>query len=262
MIQSAPNNIHTSKNALAQTLRCLGISLLVHISVAIVMTRTIRQHDYKPDVITISLEQSFETVPVKTSSLIHKEQLQKLKLPDRKFESAVPPENPMKANSTLKQSVATEETASKGVSSPAAIPEIAELPKVRKEVIISPNGADLPVVKPTAETGTAIHANKEQREQEQRRQQLNKEHFEYIRTKVAGKTVYPPMARRMAWEGKAVVSFTIIKDGSIKNVMVTRGSGHSMLDQAALDAVKSAAPFLLPPVQSEISIPVQFTLYP
>lgn len=97
---------------------------------------------------------------------------------------------------------------------------------------------------------------------EQQRHELSKEHYEYIRTMVTGKTLYPPMARRMGWEGKTVVSFTIIHDGSIKNVRVTRGSGHGVLDQAALNAVKSASPFSLPPVQADITIPVQFTLYP
>src|SRR5271167_2224384 len=47
---------------------------------------------------------------------------------------------------------------------------------------------------------------------------------------------YPPLARQARVQGTVVLQAVIDKDGSIKDLTVT--SGHPMLVQAALDAVK------------------------
>ena len=48
--------------------------------------------------------------------------------------------------------------------------------------------------------------------------------------------IYPPLARQARVQGTVVLQAVIDKDGSIKDLTVT--SGHPMLIQAALDAVK------------------------
>ncbi len=62
-----------------------------------------------------------------------------------------------------------------------------------------------------------------------------------------------------------MVSFTVARDGSIKNAFVKEPSNFAMLNQAALDAIKQAAPFTEFPdgiVEEELNmvIPFSFTL--
>jgi len=93
-------------------------------------------------------------------------------------------------------------------------------------------------------------------------QRYVKEHFAYIRELVTKRLSYPPQARRMNWSGKTVVSFVIQEDGSIYGLNVVASSSHRILDQAALDTVRSVAPFPRPPVRAEIVLPVHFALQP
>jgi protein TonB len=74
--------------------------------------------------------------------------------------------------------------------------------------------------------------------------------------------VYPSLARAMRVEGTVVLAATISKNGTIENLRVV--SGSPMLQQAALDAVKTwlYRPYLLDgePVEVETTVSVIFTL--
>jgi protein TonB len=50
--------------------------------------------------------------------------------------------------------------------------------------------------------------------------------------------VYPPIARRRALEGRAVVRATVAADGAVASVELLRSSSHEVLDRTALDAVR------------------------
>jgi protein TonB len=73
---------------------------------------------------------------------------------------------------------------------------------------------------------------------------------------------YPPLARQARVQGSVVPQADISKDGTIQNLRVV--SGHPMLVQSALDAVKQwrYKPYFLngEPVEVETSITVNFTL--
>jgi periplasmic protein TonB len=73
---------------------------------------------------------------------------------------------------------------------------------------------------------------------------------------------YPPLARQARVQGAVVLQAVISKDGTIQNLRVV--SGHPMLVQSALDAVKQwrYKPYFLngEPVEVETSITVNFTL--
>jgi protein TonB len=76
------------------------------------------------------------------------------------------------------------------------------------------------------------------------------------------KPTYPPLARQARVQGAVVLQAVISKDGTIQNLRVV--SGHPMLVQSALDAVKQwrYKPYFLngEPVEVETSITVNFTL--
>jgi protein TonB len=74
--------------------------------------------------------------------------------------------------------------------------------------------------------------------------------------------VYPPLAKQARIQGTVVLDAVIAKDGTIQNLVVK--SGHALLIQAALDAVRQWVyqPTLLnsEPVEVSTEIEVHFTL--
>ena len=53
---------------------------------------------------------------------------------------------------------------------------------------------------------------------------------------------YPLPARDNGWEGDVVVRLEISANGDLAEVKVKRGSGHSALDEQALEMFRLAAP--------------------
>ena len=86
--------------------------------------------------------------------------------------------------------------------------------------------------------------------------------FAWIRDAIQHAIVYPATARRMAWEGKVVVAFRLLRDGSVRDVRVVQGSGRAVLDRGAIDAVRNASPFPRSPVEAEVITPVVYRLTP
>jgi len=84
--------------------------------------------------------------------------------------------------------------------------------------------------------------------------------FAWIRDAIQGAIAYPATARRMGWEGKVVVAFHLLLDGSVRDVRVVQGSGHAPLDRGAIDAVRNASPFPRSPVEAEVITPVVYRL--
>ncbi len=84
--------------------------------------------------------------------------------------------------------------------------------------------------------------------------------FAWIRDAIQGAIAYPATARRMGWEGKVVVAFQLLSDGSVQDVRVVQGSGHAALDRGAIDAVRNASPFPRSPVEAEVITPVVYRL--
>jgi len=72
---------------------------------------------------------------------------------------------------------------------------------------------------------------------------------------------YPPLARKMGWEGRVLISFRILPDGSVRDIRVVQGSGYAILDRNAVEAVRSASPFPRPQEATEIRTPVVYKLY-
>ena len=84
--------------------------------------------------------------------------------------------------------------------------------------------------------------------------------FARVRHAIQNAIAYPATARRMGWEGKVVVAFHLLPDGSVRDVRVVQGSGHASLDRGAIEAVRNASPFPRSPVEAEVITPVVYRL--
>jgi protein TonB len=75
---------------------------------------------------------------------------------------------------------------------------------------------------------------------------------------------YPTSARVDRAEGKVVVKAVIDEDGSISEVGVFQSSGHTALDEAAVETMRQAAPIHLPHPLGQprmtIKIPMSYRL--
>lgn len=87
-----------------------------------------------------------------------------------------------------------------------------------------------------------------------------KRNYRYIQRRIRDRLVYPAPARKAGIQGTANVSFTIHEDGRVSAVTVLKSSGHSILDEAAMETIYAASPFPKPPAPARIAIPIAFRL--
>lgn len=83
-----------------------------------------------------------------------------------------------------------------------------------------------------------------------------------LREKIERHRQYPRVAKRLGYQGTTTVSFALSHAGDLTLLKVTEPSGHSILDEAALEAVQNVTP-LKPPQTiggTAIEIPVAFEL--
>ncbi len=83
--------------------------------------------------------------------------------------------------------------------------------------------------------------------------------------KIAEAKFYPGIARDRGYEGQPVVAFTLNRRGELLELNLEKPSGYSVLDEAALQAVKAARPYpnipkLLKTNSIRFKLPVSFIL--
>jgi protein TonB len=72
-------------------------------------------------------------------------------------------------------------------------------------------------------------------------------YLEMVRLKIERHKKYPETATAKRVQGRVRVKFVITLEGGIREPRIAESSQHTALDEAALQAVKSAAPFPKPP---------------
>ena len=77
------------------------------------------------------------------------------------------------------------------------------------------------------------------------------DYFNKIRERIKANWIYPRQAGDRGIEGELLIEFHIAKDGRLSYIELRHSSGTTILDDAALTAVKLAQPF--PPVPDEIA---------
>ena len=92
----------------------------------------------------------------------------------------------------------------------------------------------------------------------QRRQYVNE-----VLTRTNRHSRYPRRALATRQQGLVMLDITLESDGRLKRVTVVQASAHSLLNKAAVRAVKKASPFPPPPASQELfslTVPVSFKL--
>ncbi len=64
-----------------------------------------------------------------------------------------------------------------------------------------------------------------------------------LRHKIEQYWEYPRTAAMRGWEGKLFIDFTVRRDGTLSDIRLVRSSRYPVLDDAAITALKLAAPF-------------------
>jgi periplasmic protein TonB len=86
-------------------------------------------------------------------------------------------------------------------------------------------------------------------------------YLEMVRSRIETRKRYPQQARASFKEGRVLVRFTVAADGGIRSLGVGKSSKTKVLDEAALQAVRSAAPFPAPPRRLfKGEIPLELTI--
>lgn len=86
------------------------------------------------------------------------------------------------------------------------------------------------------------------------------ENFSYIRNMVMKKISYPFSAKKMGIHGRVTVSFVVTDSGCVEELKVVESSGHGILDDSAVEAVKQAEPFPKPMAAVKIILPITYRL--
>ncbi len=137
-------------------------------------------------------------------------------------------------------------------ASSQAVAESQEAPAVQESPRVA-SLAPMPQPAPQAQSGQAIQG---------------KVDYDWlagaIRTRVEQLKHYPHIARANRWEGRVVLRAVIGEDGQLVDLKVAESSGHSILDEAALEVLKKAAPLtLLQPLgrpQVVVQVPISYRL--
>ena len=86
-------------------------------------------------------------------------------------------------------------------------------------------------------------------------------YLDMVRLKIESRKRYPDSAKARGIEGRVTIRFVLGKDGSVRNVAITKSARNKSLNIAALDAVKRAAPFPRPPANLfKGNLPLELTI--
>ncbi len=260
----------------------LLISLLLHVSILAAVISFMPSPRKENDLVRISLSSvSIEKVPQKThiKRTPERKRSPKKRAVKRKKKAIVkkkaekkPKRSLVKRKTPKKEAIKQRKVVARPKESKPKVdkPSVKESPHADnsqpKRVAKSPaTNPTLPVKKSTSRTlGRASQdqvkgSSVESAESYQER--YREENLSVIREAILSYLRYPPIARRMGWEGTVLVRFTLLPDGRLGESRVEKGSGHKVLDRSALEAVKLAhKDFPKPREKVTLVIPIVYRL--
>jgi periplasmic protein TonB len=120
------------------------------------------------------------------------------------------------------------------------------------------SGGTPPVLHGSAGGQEAIRS----RAAEQSRESLaeGSENFNYIRDAVMKNIRYPDRARRLGFEGKVLLSFIVLENGTTSEIRVIQGSCYRILDESAKEAVAETHMTRTVPYRIVVRLPITYKL--
>jgi len=86
-------------------------------------------------------------------------------------------------------------------------------------------------------------------------------YLDMVRLRIESRKRYPEAAKVRSIEGRVTIRFILAPDGSVRDLAVAKASPSKTLDMAALQAVRSAAPFPRPPLDLfKGDLPLELTI--
>ncbi len=84
--------------------------------------------------------------------------------------------------------------------------------------------------------------------------------FAFIRENIMRNITYPERARRMGWEGKVLLSFVVLENGTVEALKIVNSSGIRALDENAKEAVLKTRFSQRIPYRMAVVLPVEYRL--
>ncbi|AOS83358.1 hypothetical protein BIU88_03885 [Chlorobaculum limnaeum] len=158
--------------------------------------------------------------------------------PEKPTQTAKPMPHPVRKEQAMKPAWQKPVPTTVSTTSPDAPP-----PCIRQEPAAESASAGTPQAIPASQSGN---------------------YLSIVRSRIEAKKHYPPFARSLQQEGAVIVNVVIGSDGAVISTSIVKSSGFSTLDNAALAAVRKAAPFP-PPTgfglgRLTVNIPLLFKL--
>ncbi len=239
-----------------------GISLLLHVAViyVLVLGFGLKEEEKK----TLKLE--FSDIRVEESPPPHRESMPKRVKKKRRIIKKVR-KRPPKAVSKRKIEKKSLNQSRKEIAQqesrpqkPEAIPSRGYVERAREGKIAYALPADIPLH--STQTSEEKSPSEKKVSAQDYEDSFKRENLSLIREIVGSYITYPPIARRMGWEGTVVLSFRLLPDGSLESVKVLKSSGHEILDRNALTALKRSSGKLPKPERAVVvELPVVYRLY-
>lgn len=94
---------------------------------------------------------------------------------------------------------------------------------------------------------------------------VKEEYIAYLRQMIDERKIYPKNAKKLRQMGTVKVKFTLLRDGTIKNVSMADSSGFELLDQAATDLLENLAhvrafPKEISQTSLDLVLPIEYSL--
>jgi protein TonB len=86
------------------------------------------------------------------------------------------------------------------------------------------------------------------------------EDYNFIRNAVMRNIRYPERARRLGMEGKVLLFFVVLENGTTSEIKVIDSSDHRLLDESAIDAVARTRVTRKVPCRVAVCLPILYTL--
>ena len=113
------------------------------------------------------------------------------------------------------------------------------------------SNSDQPQKSPQTASAPSDHGDQERRAEIIKREtdevnEINR-YLSGFKKQLSRHIAYPDSAKKLGVIGVPTVGFSVLEDGSVSGAVIIKSSGYAALDEAALQAVRQAAPFARPP---------------